>query len=52
MTYKYNFEIKKVKTPLSAVKRIGQRFVIKSTLNKKVGSGRLKSFHNKARPQA
>ena len=40
MTYKWNSEIKKVKTYLSTVKRIGQRFVIKDTVNRKVGSGR------------
>ena len=35
----YNFEIKKVNTSLSAVKTIGQMFVIKGTLNRKVRSG-------------
>ena len=35
-----NFEINKVKTSVSAVKRIGQRLVIKDTLNRKVPSGR------------
>ena len=42
MTYKWNFEIlkyKKMKTFFSAVKRIGQRFAIKGTLNRKVRSG-------------
>ena len=38
MTYKCNFKIKKVKKYLSAVKRIGQGFVMKGTLNRKVGS--------------
>ena len=40
MTYKQNFEQKKVKTSLSAVERIRQRFVIKGTFNIKVRSGR------------
>ena len=40
MPYKWNFEIKKVNTFLSAVKRIGQKFVFKDTLNRKVRSGR------------
>ena len=43
MTYKLIFAILKIeilKTSLSAVKRIGQRFVIKGKLNRKIGSGR------------
>ena len=43
MTYKWILAILKTemfKTSVSAVKRIGQRFVIKSTLNRKVGSSR------------
>ena len=41
MTYRWIFAILKIemlKTSLSAVKRIGQRYVIKGTLNWKVGS--------------
>ena len=40
--YKWIFVIWKIeilKTSVSAVKRIGQRFVIKDTLNRKVSSG-------------
>ena len=33
-------KIEKLKTSLSAVKRIEQMFIIKGTLNMKVGSGR------------
>ena len=33
-----------LKTSLSAVKRIGKRFVIKDTLNRKVGYGRPRAF--------
>ena len=44
ITYKWNFEIEKVKKPLSAVKRIGQRFVIKAILNRKVGSARPRGY--------
>ena len=43
MTYKLIFEILEIemlKTTLSAVKINGQRFVIKGTLIRKVGSGR------------
>ena len=40
MTYKWNFEIKKVKTYLPAVKRIEQRLVFIGTLNIKVRSRR------------
>ena len=43
IAYKLNLATLKIemfKTFLSAVKRIGQRFVIKGTLNRKVGSGR------------
>ena len=43
MTYKLIFAILKtemVKTSLSAVKRIGERFEIKGTVNRKFGSGR------------
>ena len=40
MTYKWIFEILKIQMlerSFSAVKRIGQRFVIEGTLNRKVG---------------
>ena len=43
MTYKWIFAVLKVemlKTSIPAVKRIGQRFFIKRTLNRKIGSGR------------
>ena len=42
-TYMWIFEIlkiEKVKTYLSAVTRIGKMFEIKTTMNRKVGSGR------------
>ena len=43
MTYKWIFETLKIeilKTSTSSVKRIGEMFVIKDTLNRKVGSVR------------
>ena len=43
MIYKWIFSILKIemlKTSLSDMKRIGQRFVIKGILNRKIGSGR------------
>ena len=46
MTCKWNFEIfkiEKVKTALSTVKEIVQRFVNKGTENRKVGSGRARA---------
>ena len=46
MIYKWIFEIlkiEKVKTLLSAVKKIGKRFVTKGTSNRKVGSGHLRA---------
>ena len=36
--------MEKVETSLSAVKRIGKRFEIKGTLNRKVGSGQPRAF--------
>ena len=45
MTYKwiFRFKIEKVKTIFSAEKRIWQRFEIKGTLDRKVGSGRFRA---------
>ena len=50
MTYKWIFiqKIEKVKTSFLAVKRIGERFEIKGTVHRKIGSGQPRATQQKS----